>query len=172
MSYCKSCGSKLKPNASFCTQCGSAATASFKTNKAQIHTIKNKKKSNKIFNYIFKFLLFAALVFGAYTLFNGNNIDETTVDIDISGVYYDPSGVYFGSPTTTINIEKKKDIFISEHKDLDFTMELTPMGSSNFVAEIVYKRVPADFEVHFYQDEKKLTFFNSLTKNSWYLKKK
>jgi hypothetical protein len=177
MSFCTSCGKGLKPGASFCTHCGAKAKPS-KTKAPKKHEIVNEgsekvKRKKSILPKLYLLFLICAVAYWGYKQMNtdDNLSNQVGSSLNISGEYFEPSGVLLGSPDNTITISKKGNKYEGKNEDGSLTMKFLPMGSNNYSVEIIKNRAPSDFEVHYYENEGKLTFFNSITKNSWYLTK-
>jgi hypothetical protein len=177
MSFCTSCGKELKPGASFCTHCGTKAKQ-LKTQSPKKPEIVNEgsekvKRKNSLLPKLYLLLLICAVAYWGYNqMYEDDNLpNEVVSSVNISGEYFEHSGVLLGSPDKTISISKIGNSYEGKNEDGSLTMKFLPMGSNNYSVEIINNRVPSDFEVHYYEKEGKLTFFNSLSKNSWDLTK-
>jgi len=176
-SKCQSCGQPLKANTKFCTHCGARIETQKSTSDNPDAVFSSTKASGSGLSIVF-IVIAALLVIGAgywYVTKSGaatSALPEIDNSTDISGTYYDRTGAILGSPDILIFVTKERNGYSGISDDGRMEIKFTPMGSDNYTAELVLDRVPGDFEVHYYEEAGKLTFFNSLSKSSWYLLRK
>ena len=111
--------------------------------------------------------IMAGMTYAFYKLqgTNSNGSEEA----NLIGDYFDPTGVVLGSPENIFTIYIKGGRYIGRDEKGTCVADFVPMGSGNYSAQVSLHGIQVDFEVHLYEKENKLTFFNSFTKSSWHL---
>lgn len=172
---CKNCGNELRSESKFCTSCGHPV----ETESREVPVVNQQPDSNNQSGLRFSKalpILFLILTLGViywYIDFNVNHTQTKAVlSEDLSGDYYDPTGVILGSAQQTITIIKSGNMFtgFSEHNNVSFSIE--PIESNKYKATVTINNIPAEFVVQYIIKTKRLEFVNHEKKWSWYLKKK
>lgn len=115
-------------------------------------------------------LVMAGLTYAFYKM-HGRKGTESEAN-SIVGDYFDPTGIVLGSTENIFTIYIKGGRYIGRDENGTCVADFVPMGGGNYAAQVSLHGIQVDFEVHLYEKENKLTFFNSFNKSSWHLSKK
>lgn len=179
--YCSNCGAKVNEGASFCGKCNTPIennnTQNDKTDDVLIEeSLSQPNKGLRISKILAGILVLTVLFFIGKSFFLDSEFSEksfsTTEQLKkIEGKWHEPTGVMLGDKDAIIILRKRRDEVIGKDENNLKMIKLTPFGSNNYGGSVILGGVEDYFEVHFYEEENKLVFFSTLTKNSWYLKK-
>lgn len=180
--YCSNCGAKVNEGASFCGKCNTPIEnnniQNDKTDDVLIEESLNQpNKGLRIYKILAGILVLTVLFFIGKSFFLDSEFSEkpfsTTEQLKkLEGKWHDQTGIILGNKDALINLRKKGDVIIGKDEKKFIEIKLTPYGSNNYGGGVILHGEEDYFEVHFYEEENKLVFFSTLTKNSWYLKKK
>ena len=180
MTQCSNCNATLKEGAKFCTNCGTPIKDKSITRTTDDTFQESKKDKPKSPSKGTKIIIGLIAVFALFFIMRSlvNNIDITRNSLSVSkalskieGNWHEPTGVLLGDKEAIITFRKRGDVVIGEDKNKTLFIQLYPLGNKNYNALVVLDSIDDDFDVHFYEEEEKLVFFNTLTKTSWNIKK-
>lgn len=179
---CQNCGELLPEGTKFCTNCG--ASIQFRSNNA-IETdddllieksLNQPNKGTRIVKVLIAMVVLTALfLLGKSFLTNTESSEKpfsiTEQLLKLEGEWHDPTGVILGNQSNVVVLNNTGEQVVGNDTQGLFEVNIIPVATNNYQATVKLKGVKGDFDVHFYKDENKLVFFNTLTKSSWYLLK-
>lgn len=180
MKKCPNCKAQLKPNAKFCTNCGTPVKEVKHEKKANDSLSKLKentqKSSSKLSKTIIGLIAIIAIFFIVKFFITDFDVSKNSLSISkelskIEGKWYDPTGVLLGDKNAIIVFRKKGDIVVGEDSKQLIYIQLITVSKNRYDGLVVLKGVDGSFDVQYYKEENKLVFINTLTKSSWFIKK-
>lgn len=179
--YCSNCGTEINEGVRFCSECD----ASVENNNIQNNidddilienSLNQPNKGLRISKVLIGIVVLTMLFFIGKSFFFENETNNKPFSIKeqlskIEGKWHNPTKVILGDKDAVIILKRKGEIITGKDKKGLFELQITPFGSNNYQAIVKAQNGESDFSVHFYEEENKLVFFSTLTKNSWYLKK-
>lgn len=179
--YCSKCGVKINEGFNLCPKCGTPLENNNLQNDIDDEilieeSLRQPNKGLRISKILVGILVLTMLFFIGKSFFYDSEFSEksfsTTEQLKkIEGKWHEPTGVMLGDKDAIIILRKRRDEVIGKDENNLKMIKLTPFGSNNYGGIVILGGVEDYFEVHFYEEESKLVFFSTLTKNSWYLKK-
>ena len=177
MKHCPNCREQISVETKFCTNCGISLNDN-NTNNEEVNLVEESlnqpNKGKRLFIALLVLVVLAIVFFiGKSFLEDVDSTEKSFSPIEqlakLEGRWHDPTGVVLGDKEVVVLFKEKGEVVIGKDENGLFEAKITPFGSNNYQAIVKLRGVEGDFELHFYEEEKKLVFFSTLTKSSWYL---